>query len=80
VKTAIQYSRNVTAVRALEATGLENALKFLNSVGINYPDSHYSNAISSNTSDTSSKYGAISEKMAAAYAAFANGGSYYARQ
>lgn len=28
VKTAIQYSRNVTAVKALEATGLANALKF----------------------------------------------------
>ncbi|MGQ7339118.1 penicillin-binding protein PBP1A [Streptococcus suis] len=80
VKTAIQYSRNVTAVKALEATGLENALKFLNSVGIDYPDIYYSNAISSNTSDTGSQYGASSEKMAAAYAAFANGGTYYAPQ
>lgn len=80
VKSAIQYSRNVTAVKALEATGLENSLKFLNSVGINYPEIHYSNAISSNTSDTSSEYGASSEKMAAAYAAFANGGTYYAPQ
>ena len=80
VKTAIQYSRNVTAVKALEATGLENSLKFLNSVGINYPEIHYSNAISSNTSDTSREYGASSEKMAAAYAAFANGGTYYAPQ
>ena len=80
VKSAIQYSRNVTAVKALEATGLENSLKFLNSVGINYPEIHYSNAISSNTSDTISEYGASSEKMAAAYAAFANGGTYYAPQ
>lgn len=80
VKTAIQYSRNVTAVKALEATGLEKSLAFLNSVGINYPDIHYSNAISSNTSDTSRQYGASSEKMAAAYAAFANGGIYYAPQ
>ncbi|MFX3797706.1 penicillin-binding protein, partial [Streptococcus suis] len=67
-----------TAVKALEATGLEKALKILNSVGIKYPDIHYSNAISSNTSDTSSKYGASSEKKAAAYAPFANGGTYYA--
>ena len=37
----------------------------------------YANAISSNTSDSSNKYGASSEKMAAAYAAFANGGTYY---
>ena len=35
----------------------------------------YANAISSNTSDSSNKYGASSEKMAAAYAAFANGGT-----
>lgn len=80
VKTAIQYSRNVPAVKALEATGLDNALKFLNSIGINYPEIHYSNAISSNTSDTSRQYGVSSEKMAAAYAAFANGGTYYAPQ
>ncbi|MDQ8760100.1 MULTISPECIES: penicillin-binding protein PBP1A [Streptococcus] len=80
IKTAIQYSRNVPAVKALEATGLENALKFLNSIGIDYPEIHYSNAISSNTSDTSRKYGVSSEKMAAAYAAFANGGTYYAPQ
>ncbi|HHT7826806.1 TPA: penicillin-binding protein PBP1A [Streptococcus suis] len=80
VKTAIQYSRNVTAVKALEATGLENSLAFLNSIGIDYPEMHYSNAISSNTSDTGRQYGASSEKMAAAYAAFANGGTYYAPQ
>ncbi|HFI0825561.1 TPA: penicillin-binding protein PBP1A [Streptococcus suis] len=80
IKTAVQYSRNVTAVKALEATGLENSLAFLNSIGINYPEMHYSNAISSNTSDTGRQYGASSEKMAAAYAAFANGGTYYAPQ
>lgn len=80
VESAIQYSRNVTAVKALEATGLDNALHFLNSVGINYPEIHYSNSISSNTSDTSREYGASSEKMAAAYAAFANGGTYFAPQ
>lgn len=80
VKSAIQYSRNVTAVKALEATGLENAHNFLNSVGIYYPEIHYSNAISSNTTDSSRQYGASSEKMAAAYAAFANGGTYYAPQ
>lgn len=80
IKTAIQYSRNVPAVKALEATGLENSLKFLNSLGINYPALHYSNAISSNTSESDRQYGASSEKMAAAYAAFANGGIYYKPQ
>lgn len=80
VKTAIQTSRNVTAVKALEKTGLEKALKFLKSVGIDYPKLHYSNAISSNTSENGRQYGASSEKMAAAYAAFANGGTYYTPQ
>lgn len=80
VKTALQYSRNIPAVKALEETGLEEALAFLNSVGINYPQLLYSNAISSNTTESNSKYGASSEKMAAAYAAFANGGTYYAPQ
>ncbi|HFH9837539.1 TPA: penicillin-binding protein PBP1A [Streptococcus suis] len=78
LKTAIQYSRNVTAVKALEETGLTKANDFLNSVGIYYPELLYSNAISSNTTESSSEYGASSEKMAAAYAAFANGGTYYA--
>lgn len=80
MKTAIQYSRNVTAVKALEATGLDKANAFLNSVGIYYPQLLYSNAISSNTTESDPKYGASSEKMAAAYAAFANGGTYYAPQ
>ena len=80
VKTAIQYSRNVTAVKAMEATGLDAVNAFLNSIGIEYPELHYSNAISSNTSETDSRYGASSEKMASAYAAFANGGTYYAPQ
>ncbi|WP_265586726.1 penicillin-binding transpeptidase domain-containing protein, partial [Streptococcus pneumoniae] len=44
---------------------------------IDYPSIHYSNAISSNTTESDKKYGASSEKMAAAYAAFANGGTYY---
>lgn len=78
LKSAIQYSRNVPAVKALEKTGLTKANAFLNSIGIYYPELLYSNAISSNTTDSSSKYGASSEKMAAAYAAFANGGTYYA--
>lgn len=80
LKTAMLYSRNTTAVKALEATGLDKALTFLNKMGIDYPEMHYSNAISSNTSDSDRKYGASSEKMAAAFASFANGGTYYAPQ
>ena len=74
---AIQQSRNVPAVKALEKVGLKKAKKFLNGLGIDYPEMVYANAISSNTSVSSNKYGASSEKMAAAYAAFANGGTYY---
>ena len=77
---ALQQSRNVTAVRALEKVGLKKAKKFLSSIGIDYPEMVYANAISSNTSDSSNKYGASSEKMAAAYATFANGGTYYKPQ
>ena len=77
---ALQQSRNVTAVRALEKVGLKKAQKFLSSIGIDYPAMVYANAISSNTSDSSNKYGASSEKMAAAYATFANGGTYYKPQ
>ncbi|HHI9858881.1 TPA: penicillin-binding protein PBP1A [Streptococcus pyogenes] len=77
IQAAIMLSRNVPAVRALEATGLDYARSFLSSLGINYPEMHYSNAISSNNSSSDKKYGASSEKMAAAYAAFANGGIYH---
>ena len=77
---ALQQTRNVPAVRALEKVGLKKAQKFLSSIGIDYPEMVYANAISSNTSDSSNKYGASSEKMAAAYATFANGGTYYKPQ
>ena len=74
---ALQQSRNVTAVKALQAVGLEYAQSFLKDLGIEYPEMYYSNAISSSTTSSDPKYGASSEKMAAAYAAFANGGTYY---
>ncbi|KXW22447.1 penicillin-binding protein [Streptococcus pneumoniae] len=74
---ALQQSRNVPAVETLNKVGLNRAKTFLNGLGIDYPSIHYSNAISSNTTESNKKYGASSEKMAAAYAAFANGGTYY---
>lgn len=80
IQTAIQQSRNVPAVKALEAVGLDAAKEFLEGLGIYYPQLYYSNAISSSTSDSDEKYGASSEKMAAAYAAFSNGGIYYEPQ
>ncbi|MDS4536214.1 penicillin-binding protein PBP1A [Streptococcus pneumoniae] len=74
---ALQQSRNVPAVETLNKVGLDRAKSFLNGLGIDYPSIHYSNAISSNTTESNKQYGASSEKMAAAYAAFANGGIYH---
>ena len=74
---ALQQSRNVPAVETLNKVGLDRAKNFLNGLGIDYPSIHYSNAISSNTTESSKQYGASSEKMATAYAAFANGGIYH---
>ena len=77
LQTAIQQSRNVPAVETLDRVGLDKAKGFLNGLGIDYPTMVYANAISSNTTESGKQYGASSEKMATAYAAFANGGIYY---
>ncbi|MFS9037279.1 penicillin-binding protein PBP1A [Streptococcus timonensis] len=77
LQTAIQQSRNVPAVETLDKVGLDKAKSFLSGLGIDYPTLVYANAISSNTTESNRKYGASSEKMAAAYAAFANGGIYH---
>lgn len=77
IQYALQQSRNVTAVETLSKVGLDRAKTFLNGLGIDYPSIHYANAISSNTTESNKQYGASSEKIAAAYAAFANGGIYH---
>lgn len=77
LQTAIQQSRNVPAVETLDKVGLDKAKSFLSGLGIDYPTMVYANAISSNTTESGKQYGASSEKMAAAYAAFANGGIYH---
>nr|AGV15645.1 PBP1A [Streptococcus pneumoniae] len=77
IQYALQQSQNVTAVETLNKVGLDRAKTFLNGLGIDYPSMHYANAISSNTTESNKQYGASSEKMAAAYAAFANGGIYH---
>jgi len=76
MRKAITLSRNVPAVEALEKVGLSSANRFLKKIGINYPELHYSNAISSNTNSHNSNVGISSLRIAAAYAAFANGGVY----
>lgn len=77
IQYALQQSRNVTAVETLNKVGLDKAKTFLNGLGIDYPSMYYANAISSNTTESNKQYGASSEKMAVAYAAFANGGIYH---
>ncbi|WP_049502080.1 penicillin-binding protein PBP1A [Streptococcus mitis] len=77
IQYALQQSRNVTAVETLNKVGLDRSKTFLNGLGIDYPSMHYANAISSNTTESNKQYGASSEKMAAAYSAFANGGIYH---
>ncbi|MDR2832541.1 MAG: PBP1A family penicillin-binding protein [Streptococcaceae bacterium] len=84
MRRALMLSRNIPAVETLEAVGKENANKFLQGLGINYPSLEWANAISTNVSAESipkghlaSEFGVSSADMAAAYAAFANGGTHY---
>jgi len=82
MRRALVLSRNVPAAETLVAVGKDKAEQFLKGLGIQYPSFQYANAISSNTGAipagrNQNDYGISSEKMAAAYAAFANGGMYY---
>lgn len=78
---ALYLSRNVPAVKLFNEVGSDKVASFLKNLGIEYSTIHQSNAISSNTEEQDgTKYGASSLKMAAAYAAFANGGTYYKPQ
>jgi penicillin-binding protein 1A len=74
MRRALVESRNVPAVKALEAVGLDKAKEFLSKIGINYPELFYANAISSSTHIKDEKQGVSSLRIAAAYAAFANNG------
>lgn len=74
VKQALDYSRNIPAVKTLIKVGLTDSNNFLQKVGINLSPMVYANAISSHTSNASG--GASSVSMASAYAAFANSGVY----
>lgn len=81
LRQALYDSRNIPAVKLFNEVGADKVASFLSGVGINYRTIHQSNAISSNTEDQDgTKYGASSLKMAAAYAALANGGTYYKPQ
>jgi penicillin-binding protein 1A len=80
LRTALYESRNIPAVKMLEEVGKEKSAAFLGKLGIQYKTLEYSNAISSSTTQDGTKYGISTLKMAAAYSAFANGGTYYEPQ
>ncbi|EJY38437.1 penicillin-binding protein, 1A family [Enterococcus faecium 509] len=81
LRQALYLSRNVPAVKLFNEVVSDKVASFLKNLGIEYSTIHQSNAISSNTEEQDgTKYGASSLKMAAAYAAFANGGTYYKPQ
>ncbi|MEQ7177395.1 PBP1A family penicillin-binding protein [Enterococcus thailandicus] len=81
LRQALYDSRNVPAVKLFNEVGADKVASFLSGIGIDYRTIHQSNAISSNTEEQDgTKYGASSLKMAAAYAALANGGTYYKPQ
>lgn len=78
LRRALALSRNVPAVKLFNEVGKSDIKEFLDGVGIRYSELEQANAISSNTSlQEGTKYGISSLKLAAAYAAFANGGTYY---
>lgn len=78
VREALTDSRNIPAVKLFDEVGSEDVATFLKGLGIQYKNIAYANAISSNTdTQEGTKYGISTEKSAAAYAALANGGTYY---
>ena len=74
VRTALKNSLNIPAVKVLQSIGLSNSRKYLSAVGIPLDDrdSNLSLALGSMT------YGASPVQMSAAYAPFANGGTFHA--
>ncbi|QEA32395.1 PBP1A family penicillin-binding protein [Secundilactobacillus malefermentans] len=69
MRKALVESRNIPAVRTLEAVGISKATKFLGGLGMTFKDQlTLQNGIGAYIS---------SEQEAAAYAAFANGGVYH---
>jgi len=80
LRRALALSRNVPAAKLFADVGVDNITTFLKGLGIQYISISQANAITSNTEQDGTKYGVSSLKMAAAYAAFANGGTYYKPQ
>ncbi len=74
VRSALKSSLNIPAVKVLEAIGVGTARRYLTSVGIELDDRDWNLSLSLG----SMTYGASPVQMAAAYAPFANGGTFYA--
>ncbi|MDR0899478.1 MAG: penicillin-binding protein [Lactobacillaceae bacterium] len=73
MRQALKMSYNVPAVETFDAVGVTNVSKFLNGLGL-------TNQASDLYSSEAIGYNASTLQMAAAYSAFANGGTYYAPQ
>lgn len=72
MRDALIESRNIPAIRALQSVGLQKSNKFLQGLGFNFKDGiNYAYGIGLPSSTL---------QNAAAYAAFANGGTYYKPQ
>ncbi|MFC4709736.1 PBP1A family penicillin-binding protein [Enterococcus eurekensis] len=81
LRRALVESRNVPAAKLFEDVGADNIAEFLSRLNIQYESIEQANSISSNTStQEGTKYGISSLKLAAAYAALANGGTYHEPQ
>ena len=73
MRTAIRNSLNTTAVRLLEEIGIDSSVRYLKSMGIPVADTdkNLSLALGSMT------HGVTPVELAASYAPYANGGTYY---
>ena len=68
MREALVQSRNIPAIRALQAVGKSRAKTFANNLGMNLKTVNYANGIGAGVSTL---------QVAGAYAAFANGGVYH---
>lgn len=81
LRKALVRSRNIPAAKLFADVGSDSIQDFLENLNIHYKNLNQSNAISSNADEQDgTEYGISSLKMAAAYSAFANGGTYYEPQ
>ncbi len=74
LRAALKNSLNIPAVKVIESIGVGTARRYLTAVGIELDDRDWNLSLSLG----SMTYGASPVQMAAAYAPFANGGTFYA--